>query len=185
MKTAQAFDGEDGAVLQQPSCPVDGLGALGQHPLPIPQFHPGAAIGTGVRLGMESTVARIVVFAFAGWAQAKLGHGGVGPVVRNVLDDGVARSAIGAIGEGVPIAAVGGVAQVGQAVRAGGDIRRNEHELAGGILRIADRKLLIANRFEMFDADLVELGQGRRFAAQRSLEAVERLFRAFHFDHDA
>src|ERR1017187_7971764 len=69
------------------------------------------------------------VFAFAGWALAKLGHGGVGPVVRNLLDDGVARSAVGAIGEGVPIAAVGGVAQGGQAVRAGGDVRRNEHEL--------------------------------------------------------
>jgi hypothetical protein len=44
---------------------------------------------------------------------------------------------------------------------------------------------LIAKRFEVFDANLVKLCQGRSFGAQRSLEAVELLFRAFHFDGDA
>ena len=40
VKAAQALDSEDGAAFQQLPGLVDGLGALGQHALPVPQVPP-------------------------------------------------------------------------------------------------------------------------------------------------
>ncbi len=55
-------------------------------------------------------------------AEGKRGHGGGRPVVGDILDDGEARAAIGAIDERVEIAAIAGVEQFPLTIRTDGDI---------------------------------------------------------------
>ena len=65
-----------------------------------------AADRAGIGLGVKAAVRRILVFFAAGGTQHELAHRRVGPVVRNVDDDGVTRAAVGAVGEGIFKAAV-------------------------------------------------------------------------------
>ena len=67
-----------------------------------------AADGAGIGLRVEAAVGGVGVLRRAGRAHGEAGHGGGGAVVGDVLDDGVARAAVGAVGEGIAEAAVGG-----------------------------------------------------------------------------
>lgn len=71
---------------------------------------------------METAVRRIMVLRLAIRTHAKAGHGGGRPVVRNILNDGVTRAAIGAVGERITEAAIFGIINIAQAIVAGGDI---------------------------------------------------------------
>ena len=79
-----------------------------------------------VRLRVVAAVFDVVVFPVAVRAHGEGAHGGLRPVVGDVLDDGKARAAVGAVDEGVAIAPVPGVQQLPQAVVTDADIRGNE-----------------------------------------------------------
>ena len=53
---------------------------------------------------MVTPVNWIAVFALAVGAQFKVGHSRIGPVVRQIVDEGITRTALGAIDEGVAVA---------------------------------------------------------------------------------
>ena len=93
------------------------------------ELRPAHRAGIGLR--METAVRRVLVFFATHGTKRELLHCGVRPVVGNVDDDGVARSAIGAIGERVFKAAVTGIEQFLAAVGAGGKIGKNIDGLAG------------------------------------------------------
>ncbi len=107
LESANAFQGND-LALAQSGCGV-GDGAAELWP----------ADWARVGLGVEAAVGRVLVFLAASRAERKLPHRRIGPVVRNVDDDGVARSAVGAVGEGIKKAAVGGIEQFFAAVGTG------------------------------------------------------------------
>lgn len=80
---------------------------------------------------METTVGWIVVLGLTLLAHLEAGHRGRLPIVRDVLDDRVAWSAIGAVSEWIAEAAIQRIAEVVPAVVTGADIGRNQHEVAG------------------------------------------------------
>jgi hypothetical protein len=70
-------------------------------------------------------VGGVRVFTSALRAHPEACHGRFWPVVREVLDDGVARSALRAVGEGIAVAAVERVLDFSAAVCADGEIRQD------------------------------------------------------------
>ncbi len=75
-----------------------------------------AAFGAGIGLGMKSSVRRIVVFRLAGRTHLKMPHGGLGTVIGDIIDDGVARPAVGAINKRIQIAPIIGIEKLPPAV---------------------------------------------------------------------
>ena len=89
---------------------------------------------------MESSVRRVFVFAFAIGTHWEIRHRCLWAVIRNVFDDGEARSAVGAVDEGVKITAVDWVKEFAQTVRTDGDIRRDGLEGAFNCFRVENVK---------------------------------------------
>src|SRR5450759_1652651 len=102
-----------------------------------------AAGGAGHRLCVKSAVEWVFVFLFARRAEWETGHGGVGPIIRDVVDDAKARAAVCAVDEGVTITAVGRIEEFSLAVRADRDVGRNRDKFTGLGLAFVDRELRI------------------------------------------
>ena len=71
---------------------------------------------------MEPSVSGVIILGLTHLTHSKMLHGGVRPVIRNIIDDGIPWPAIGAIDEWIVIAAVGGIKQLTKAVGTDGDI---------------------------------------------------------------
>ena len=80
--------------------------------------YPRSAIAAAVRLGVVAAVFNIAVLLFTVGAHGKLTHGGLGPVVGDVLYDGETGAAVGAVYKGVAVTPVGRVKKLSQAVGA-------------------------------------------------------------------
>ena len=115
---AEPLHGQDAALPQQrpPRGESDSPDTLAGR---VDQPHARAAAGAAGRLGVEASVARDPVLRLARRAHGEGRHGGEGPVVGEVLDDRVARSAVRAVDERVAVAAVGRIPDLAQAVVAG------------------------------------------------------------------
>lgn len=137
VEAADPFEGDDPAE-------VEGLAGLGESGLAAgpgaggvgmlggprrvgggdePEGRP--ATRAGDRLGVEAAVEGVLVFPAARRAEGEAGHRGVGAVVRQALEDGEARAAIGAVEEGVAVAAIGRVGKLAEAGVASGDVGRD------------------------------------------------------------
>ena len=106
VKAPQPFDGQDLAREQQFACHSDRGIARVLSIRALLQPDVGTANRAGVGLGVEPAVEWIIVFALAVRAHGKGRHGGQGPVVGDIADDGEARPAVGAVGKGIAVAAV-------------------------------------------------------------------------------
>src|SRR5579872_97239 len=84
---------------------------------------------------MEAAVQRVAVLIPAARAHGEAPHGGVGPVVRQRVDDAVARPAVGAVGERIVIAPVFRIEDLTAAIGARGEVR--EHNRAPLALPVA------------------------------------------------
>ena len=91
------------------------------------QLQHRAALFAGIGLGVESTVARVVMLVFARFTHLELRHGSPLAVVRHIADDREARTTVGAVGKGVPMTAVLGFEDVLQAIVTGCEVRRDMH----------------------------------------------------------
>ena len=131
---------------------------------------------------MEAAVAGVFVLCPAGRAHGEDAHRRFFAVVGNVLHDGEARAAVGAVDERVVITPVGGIEQFAQAVIAGGGIGRDERAAFLPFLAVADGKgVIVARRYQLY-CHGIDARQGRRLFSQRPLEAVERLVSALDLD---
>lgn len=92
----------------------------------IHQPNLGSTFKTSVRLSMKPSIGWIVILALTRWTHLEMLHRSKRSVVRNILDDGVARSTVCAIDEGIEIASVARVEQLTQTFITNGDIGRNE-----------------------------------------------------------
>ena len=95
---------------------------------------------TGVGLGVKAAVRGILVLLAAPRTEHEAAHGRVGPVIRDVDDDGVARAAVRAVGEGIFKAAILGIEQLVPAVGAGGQIGQNVDRLAGVVVAVPESR---------------------------------------------
>lgn len=124
--TAQRLDGHDAAARDDADRPPQRLlAARGHRPAGRPPRKPGPAPGAGQRLGVEAPVGGVGVLGRAPRAEREAAHRGAFAVVRQILDDGGARAAVGAVDEGIAVAAVGGVEQLAQAGGAGRGVGRD------------------------------------------------------------
>ena len=185
---AQAFDGGiaggiAGEVEAAQSLDRDDL-SVAQALLRFGDFRRkgGSAGRAGVGLGVKAPVARIVVLRLASRAQAEGAHGGLGAVIRDVLDDGVARAAVGAVGEGVTVAPVSGIGEFAQAIRTSGHIRGNQGELSFLCEAFADFKAGVAARGQVCHSHLLDVRERRDLAPQPLQEDVESTTASFDFD---
>jgi len=105
-----------------------------------------------------------VIFGVAGRTHLKCCHSGVRPVVRDVANDGEARSAVGAVNKRIAIATISGIEDLVEAGRAGRNVRRDRRAFARyGITYVngeagnpEERRSLSFYRFDV--------SQGRRFS---------------------
>ena len=138
----------------------------------------------GIRLRVKPPVGRVVILPLALRAHPEDRHRRLRPVVRNVLNDRVSRTAIGAVRERVAEAPVGRIHRIGQAGVAGRDIRRDQGELAGLGHAVPDREARLAGRLHLRDRALLDPGERRRLRPQSprrtSSTAGGRSFRLRH-----
>jgi hypothetical protein len=75
---------------------------------------------------VKTSVKRIMIFTGAIVTHSKDCHGGFGPVIGNVVNDGVSRSAVGAVDERIEVSSVLRVKELPEAIAAGCCVRRYE-----------------------------------------------------------
>ena len=83
----------------------------------------GSAVVTGIGLGMKAPVGGLIILGLAGGAHCKMPHGRFGPIIGNIVNDGVTGSAVGAVDKRIVIAPVAGIQQFSQAIVTNRDIR--------------------------------------------------------------
>jgi hypothetical protein len=71
---------------------------------------------------MEPSVPGVIILGLTHRTHSKMLHGGLRPVIRNIIYDGIPWPAIGAIDEWIVIAAVGRIKKLTKAVVTDGDI---------------------------------------------------------------
>ena len=107
--------GEDRVALLPRAAPCDRIVAL------LPR-DPRPAREAGVGLRMEAAVGGVGVLRRAVGAHLEALHRGRGAVVGKLVDDGEARSAVGAVDERIAVTPIGGVEQLAHAIVARGEI---------------------------------------------------------------
>jgi hypothetical protein len=73
---------------------------------------------------MKAPVGGVIIFRLALPAHLKVLHGRLGPVIGDVIDNGISGTAIGAVYKGVAMPPISGIEHFIQAVIANADIRR-------------------------------------------------------------
>src|SRR4030042_920724 len=107
---------------------------------------------------MKAAVKRIIIFCLAIGTHCERAHGGFGAVVRDILYDGEARPAIGAVGEWVMVAPVLRAEDFLEAGVTCGDIRRHQLILACLCNALPNFKLGIVCRWVMCNCDVFYMG---------------------------
>lgn len=168
MEAAQALDGDDLAAQHARHRSGNRVYARHRHALRIEQHQAGAAIRTGVGLGVEAAMLRRLVLAQTGRALRERRHAGGGAVVGQRARQRVARAALGAVDEGVTVAPVRGVEKLRQAVGAHRRVVADGGVHGGiGTVALEDGKAVGVGLYRAaFLADLIHSRQGRRVAAQ-------------------
>ena len=144
------------------------------------------ALGAGHGLGVKAARGGVGVLARAERAHREIAHRRVGSIVRDALDDGVPRPAVGAVDERVGVSRVGGVGQFGQAIAAGGGV---DGDLCVGHLAALagpDLEVLLAGqRGQVRLPAGRNTGQGGQLAGQPAGEILDRTGSALDADYDA
>ena len=140
----------------------------------VDQLKLGTTVRAGNRLRVVAPVRGVGVFALTLVAHAEMAHRCARPVVRERLDDGVARAALGAVNEGVAVSPVVRVAQLSATGRAGGEVGEDVNwRITIGDWRSArglDGEGVVSSRAYVRDAEVRGLCQRRRVLSQLSEE---------------
>ena len=127
-----------------------------------------ATVRAGDGLGVVAAVSGVGVFVGTRLTHREIRHRRGGPVVGQIGDDGIARTAVRARDEGMQVSAIAGVEQFPQAVGADGDIGRNQgaRRRGGGVVAVSDRERRVALGRGGFDVDRVDARERRRCVAE-------------------
>jgi hypothetical protein len=133
---------------------------------------------------MKAPVGGIIIFGLAPGAHFKMLHRCLGPIVGDVVNDGVAGAAIGAIDERIAKTAILRIEHLSSAVIADGHIRRNQ----GGHGRIAfalyDREFCVAVNRCLLVGYFDDISQGRVFGGEICGKTVNVVCKAFDVNDD-
>ena len=181
-ESAQSLDGQDSALPEQVGGGTDDIATGNAFARAVNQVQAGAAHGAGVGLGMKTAVQRVIIFPLAIGTHPELPHGGPGPIVGYVFDDGEAGPAVGAVGEGVAIAPVLRREDLFPAWEAGGNVRRDQLVFPLLSKAPADLKALVAPDGDRRGSDRLDPGHRRSLGRECELETLNSLCRPLHFD---
>ena len=102
---------QEPAIISVPSS----HGRPPDHTPRIGQPDGGTTDRTGIGLGMEAPIGRILILGRAGRTHLELGHAGVGAIIGDRANDAQPRPTMGAVGERIAIAAIARVGDLGGA----------------------------------------------------------------------
>jgi len=134
---------------------------------------------------MESAIGGILVLGFAEFAHAKARHRRERPVVGDVLDDGVTRTAVGAIRKRIPVTSIGGIRNVKVTLVAGRGVRGDQHELPFDSFALAYFEIGRSGRFHFSYGKLFYPCERRRMVSQGVEKSLDGSFITLHFNGDA
>src|SRR5690242_16446537 len=115
---------------------------------------------------MEAAICRVVVFGAASVAHCKARHGRRWPIVRNVLNDRVTRTAVCAVGKWISESAIVRITEVSPAIVTSSHIGRDEHELADSCDAFANDKIFVSLAGEIDSNNFLNTRKGRWRAAK-------------------
>ena len=169
------------AFFKEPLCLDYSLEVLSR--ISVVEPGPGAASWTGVWLGMEPPVSRVMVFALAFRAHPEGRHGGLGPVVRYVEYDRVPRPAVGAVDERIVKTPVRRVEQLTEAVVAYSHVRGYEDELpVNGPALAYGEGAVAAALLDLLYCDGLYPRKRRRRSPQLVYERIDRVALDLYYD---
>ncbi len=167
------LDRNQRACLQGTGGGLQGILALGQRiAVAAVPAEMGPALGAAYRLGVVASVQRVFIGRSAARAHGKARHGGVGPIVGEAADDGVAWAAVGAVGKGVVVVAIRGVGYIVGARLAHPLIRRDGDR--GGALLLAGFNSKLAMKLAMKLAIEVGIMSEGQFPLAEVIDSAKR-----------
>jgi hypothetical protein len=180
VKPTQSLDGQYLPLFQQVIGRLDRLSLCCWFVL---QPESGAAIPAGIRLRVKPPIVRIFIFGTAERTHRENPHRGPLPIVRDILNDAIARTTVGTIQERIGKSAVLGRKELVETIRASGNIGRDE----GGALSpqgaVQDREILIPlGRHSTGNKDPIDMGQWGNQAREIVHELIQYDFFPFCFD---
>lgn len=107
----------------------------------IKQEESWTTLGAGGGLRVKAPIKWIFVLSPASLAHREVTHRGPCSVVRNVFDDGEARTAVSAVNKGIAVTAILRVEQLGETIDAGSDVGRDGNKAFFVHLALGDAKL--------------------------------------------
>ena len=192
--TPHPLDRNQRPRLQGAGSGLQGILALGQRiATAISPAEMGSALGAAHRLGVVASVQRVFIGRRTARAHGKARHGGMGAVVGEAADDGVARAAVGAVGKGVVVVAIVGIGHVRGARFAHPLIRRDGDRGRALLLAGFNAKLAMKLAIEVgimsegpFPlAEMIDAAKRRRQFPQFAGKAGQLLGRSFGANGDA
>ncbi len=184
MKSAQTLDRQDLPRLQKPTSlgqDIIGFNTVATHFKP----HLRPALRAGVGLGMKASVTRVFILTLARITHGERSHGGERTVVGNAVDDGPARTTVGAIGEGVTESPVAGVTDIRETVGASGCVGGNQGVGAWSIAGFFNAETKEGSqRWQIFFLHRNNTRKSRSFFFKTAGKIFHRLGRPLHFNQD-
>lgn len=157
LKSAEAFEGHDFSGADFLSGSLQRFVTFGNDFAGrIPKLQLRTTLRTGIRLRVKTAVARVVIFALAIRAHFEFFHRRVRAIVRQRVDDGKTRTAIGAVCERITKAPIGWIENFAQTIRAGRNVRQNQRALFAMTLALANLEAFVAARVEKGGFEAVE-----------------------------
>ena len=138
------------------------------------------AFVTGIGLGMKSPVGRVVVLGLAGSTHFKIPHGGLGAIIGDIIDDGIARPAIGAIDKRIQIAAISGIEKLLAAIITDRYVRRDQGGHPGLAPAFGDPEFRKGLYGFSVPGYFDHVGQRGTIGRQRCFKGLDVLRRAFN-----
>jgi hypothetical protein len=181
MKPTQALDGNNASAAEQMGCLVEGLIVPGQNlAVCIPELEMRSTLSTGIGLGVEAAIARVLVFGLASLAHDEAAHGRVGAVVRQGLNDAETRPAVRAVRERITVTPISRLSDILQTISASGIVGENEGGFCPASIARADLERGVPGRFVKGRLQRLDDGVNGLLSLetyQKSLQAPRRAFR--------
>src|SRR6266496_1384313 len=142
-------------------------------------------LGASHRLRMKPAVGRIVIFAVAVFVEWPSFHRRIRTIVGQGENDGVARSAIGAVDVGILETASRRIPEFPQAVVAHGQVGRDTHGRTFVALACLDYEFLEPENIRCLNIDRRDARRGRGAGLQQALEFIQRRLSSLQVDLDS
>jgi hypothetical protein len=185
MKAPKAFDCHNGALTY--GCSRGQHGVMARHQLStiaIPERQLRPTLRTGVGLGVEASVQRVIVLRLTGLTQRKVTHGGMRSIVRYRLHNAKPRPTVRAVDKRVAIAPILWIEELLEASRTRRYVRQNQGGLLPTSVACLNDKSGRADGDEARYVTLLNVGVGWLVGVEASEKNLQLLAAPLDFEAD-